>query len=319
MAHEIANVNGKDSIAYVGEKPWHGLGQELTENASLETWRVEAGMNWDILSAPVTFSTDNSTPSTFSGKQVLYRSDTKEELSIVSEKFHVVQPGEVLDFFKDLVSLQGMKLTTAGVLFGGTRFWAMAETNKVLKLNGKDEVKLNLLLATSCDGSLATNGIYTSVRTVCNNTLSMALGDNVQRVKMSHRSTFNPLKMKGSLGLVDDSWERFRTSIETLASTKITDKDAEKFVLNLLKVPDLADSDQPYTVQKNTNSIMNLYKNGMGSDMSYGTRWGILNGVTEFVDHHGRARTADTSLWSSWYGKGADLKSDAFEQLVETI
>jgi hypothetical protein len=49
MAHLI------ETLAYRNETPWHGLGNWLTENQPLEVWQREAGMEWQILDAPVQY------------------------------------------------------------------------------------------------------------------------------------------------------------------------------------------------------------------------------------------------------------------------
>ena len=48
MAHLIENntVTGKAEIAYANATPWHGLGQQLTQDAPIEVWRKEAGLDW---------------------------------------------------------------------------------------------------------------------------------------------------------------------------------------------------------------------------------------------------------------------------------
>jgi len=47
MAHEIAKTaDGRDAMAYVGDTPWHGLGQVLTADASLDTWATESGLDF---------------------------------------------------------------------------------------------------------------------------------------------------------------------------------------------------------------------------------------------------------------------------------
>jgi len=45
MAHLIENntQTGKAEIAYANSKPWHGLGQQLTQDAPIDVWRKEAG------------------------------------------------------------------------------------------------------------------------------------------------------------------------------------------------------------------------------------------------------------------------------------
>ena len=44
MAHEITITEGTAEMAYVGEKPWHGLGQRLEEGATVEEWQKASGM-----------------------------------------------------------------------------------------------------------------------------------------------------------------------------------------------------------------------------------------------------------------------------------
>lgn len=319
MAHEIAIVNGKASMAYVGEKPWHGLGQELTPDASLEVWKHEAGMDWEIKDSPITFNNGKESK-VYTGSRVLYRSDTGDQLSIVSDDYKIVQPSEILDFFRDLVSLQGMKLATAGVLYGGRRFWALADTGRAADVLGDDRIKGMLLLTTSCDCTLATSAMFTSVRVVCNNTLNLAIGSTRKNAtRVTHNAIFDPAKVKADLGLIDNAWETFKQNITAMSKVKMTDNDSYDFVKKLLVDPNREADKQPYTVERDTQAILNRIKNGMGSDKTYGTLWGVLNGVTEFVDHDSRARIPDHALWSSWFGKGSNLKTKAYEAAVELI
>jgi phage/plasmid-like protein (TIGR03299 family) len=87
----------------------------------------------------------------------------------------VVQPREVLEFYRDLTEVSGFELQTAGVLKAGKKFWALARTGKEANLKGSDLVRGYVLLATSCDGSLATTATPTTIRVVCNNTLTIAI------------------------------------------------------------------------------------------------------------------------------------------------
>jgi phage/plasmid-like protein (TIGR03299 family) len=319
MSHELAIINGKASMAYVGEKPWHGLGQELTANASLETWKKEAGMDWEIKDSPIRYMVDGEAK-IYTGDRVLYRSDTGEQLSIVSDQYKVVQPGEVLDFFQDLVSLQGMKLATAGVLYGGRRFWALADTGRAFDVLNNDRVKGMLLLTTSCDGKMATSAMFTSVRVVCNNTLSLALSsDSKSATRVTHRSIFDPTKVKADLGLVDKAWEEFKSNITTMSKIKMSENAAHDFLRKLLEREGVPAEKQPYTVDRDVAAIMKRMKDGMGTNKTEGTLWGVLNSVTEFVDHDGRARIPDHALWGSWFGKGANLKSKAYENALALI
>ncbi|WP_280571274.1 DUF932 domain-containing protein, partial [Chromohalobacter sp. 296-RDG] len=180
MAHQI------EQMAYIGDTPWHGLGQQLSRHQPLEVWRQQAGMDWHIDESPVRFITDGASHLgsiySFPEQKVLYRSDTKTPLSVVSQRYKVVQPEEVLEFYRDLTEYAGYELETAGVLKGGRKFWALARSGLGGALKGQDQVNDYLLLATSCDGSLATVATPTSVRVVCNNTLTIAVDGMAQGV-----------------------------------------------------------------------------------------------------------------------------------------
>jgi hypothetical protein len=52
---------------------------------------------------------------------------------------------------------------------------------------------------------------------------------------------------------------------------------------------------------------------------SKGSAFGLLNAVTEFVDHERRPRSADHRLESAWFGQGAALKEKGLEQALVMI
>jgi hypothetical protein len=99
----------------------------------------------------------------------------------------------------------------------------------------------------------------------------------------------------------------------------MSENDSYNFVKKLLAKPSKDEDKQPYTVERDVQAILNRIKNGMGSEKTEGTLWGVLNAVTEFVDHDSRARIPDHALWSSWFGKGSSLKTKAYESAVELI
>src|SRR3989344_3647013 len=123
MAHLV------EQMAYVGATPWHGLGSRLSPKQPLEIWQREAGRDWQIQESLVHFKADTighlGSIHTFPEQKVLYRSDTKAPLSVVSQRYQVVQPREVLEFYRDLTEVSGYELETAGVLKGGRKFWAL--------------------------------------------------------------------------------------------------------------------------------------------------------------------------------------------------
>lgn len=117
-------------------------------------------MDWAIQESLVLFKSDTvghlGAFNSFPEQKVLFRSDNKAPLSVVSQRYHTVQPREVLEFYRDLTEVSGYELEAAGVLKGGRKFWALARTGQGAALKGNDQVNGYLLLATSCDGTLWT-------------------------------------------------------------------------------------------------------------------------------------------------------------------
>ncbi len=122
-----------ETMAYAGETPWHALGNKLAPQQSIDTWRKQAGMDWQIEQSEVRYISGNNhlgVINAFPEQKVLYRSDTKAPLAVVSKRFHVVQPGEILEFYRDLTAYNGFELETAGVLREGRKFWVNRPGNR---------------------------------------------------------------------------------------------------------------------------------------------------------------------------------------------
>lgn len=342
MAHELSlRKDGKAEMAFVGETPWHGLGQQVTKGASIGVWAKEAGMDWQAEEARVFFRPDESTTDVDSleraeGYKMLFRSDSQGQLAIVGEDYNVVQPIDVLEFFRDMTEQGGWHIHTAGCLRGGRKLWAMATNGESADVSKGDTIKRNLLLATSLDGSMKTIAMETSVRVVCANTLSHALGKNVKgQIATSHRTTFDANLVKRALGVNVDSFKLFMEQAKELADTPVRLDQARDLLRSLFKVeeqaklgPKLAwlgdlskvavepEAKDPRSVQ----TILALFAGaGMGSGLksSKGTAWGLLNAITEHVDHD-MGRTNDSRLDAAWFGKGATLKQQALE-LISSI
>ena len=317
MAHLV------ETMAFVRQTPWHGLGNRLPDKQPLEVWLEAAGMDWEIKTTDVLFRV--GTGSNFNvhpnpDAKVLYRSDTLAPLSVVSPRYKVVQPKEILEFYRDLVSIGGFELETAGVLKEGKKLWALAKTGEETLLKGGDRVKGYLLLATSCDGTLATTAQFTSVRVVCNNTLQIATDDRVGAIKVPHSTTFDPDAVKAALGVGASAWNRFAETAQVLAERKVNRLDVTKFVISVL-----GDRDAPLTAQPNEKALKGVIElfagQGKGSQLASanGTAWGLVNAVTEYVDHHRRAKSQDTRLDSAWFGQGAGIKAKAWTEALKLV
>jgi len=340
MTHEIDFTTGAPAIAYTGEKPWHGYGQEVTEDLPLEVWRTLAGLDFKVKESPVyhnrycTYERNSEGVNQLSAsasriaaqnhksfkivpnKKILTRSDTDGVLSVVSNRYKVVQPKEILEFFESVIDENGFKMSTAGALKGGKRVWAMADCGKDFYIGG-DKVGAHLLLATAYDGTFSTTAQFTSIRVVCNNTLGFSLdrGGEGGMIKIPHTQSFNSWDVKSELGF-NVNWVHFRDNIFKLAEHKVTKREALEYFLTVCGVTEeeAADGKQLSNVKK----LISLYESGPGAKLpsAQDTLWGALNAVTFLADHGRRAANAGNRFDSASFGSGATMKRKAYVEAV---
>lgn len=319
MSHMIDQTTGKSAIAYVGETPWHGLGQELTAGADIETWTVEAGLAWEARRASVEYnaSEENGVDDVrrVVGRSVLYRSDTSAPLGIVSDGYKIVQPVEVMEFFSELAQIGGFSLNTAGALSDGKRIWALAKVHEGAPIVANDIVEPYLLLSTSFDGSMATTAKLTAIRVVCHNTITASLNEkDTATVKVAHNSKFDPVRVREQLGIFTGSFDKWMLQAKRLAEGKLSPDAAAKMTAMLVE-PTLTinnkDKGRDVTKSKPFTRIMDLFNGeAIGHEMAGMTKWGWLNSVTQFVDHE-RGENSDSRLSQAWFGTGDNLKKTA--------
>jgi Domain of unknown function (DUF932) len=83
----------------------------------------------------------------------------------------------------------------------------------------------------------------------------------------------------------------------------------------------IGDPKKPVEEQPNPKvmkQVLELFKGaGKGSNLKSadGTAWGLLNSVTEYLDHI-KGRSADARLSSAWFGEGAVIKQKAMNEAV---
>lgn len=342
MAHQL------EQMAYIGETPWHGLGNQLTQNQPIEVWAQQAGMDWRIESSNVSYMAQNERGQSlilpYEEQRVLYRSDTHVPLSVVSQRYQEVQPKEILEFYRDLTEQSGFELETAGVLKGGKKFWALARTGQSTALKGKDVSNGYILLATACDGTLATTAQFTSIRVVCNNTLAIALKgatSNTGVVKVPHSTKFDAEKVKQQLGISVHAWDEHMYEMKQLTQRKVSQQEAKAYfdaVFNnsTMSVSDpeeniiqfyrnVAQQVQEKKLEPNgraMNKALDMFNGqGRGADLSSAkdTAYGLLCSITEFVDHERRAMSTDHRLDSAWFGVGASVKQRGLERALQMI
>jgi phage/plasmid-like protein (TIGR03299 family) len=325
MAHLVYQIEGEASMAYANAVPWHGLGQNLPAGSNLDVWAQKAHLEWTVEEATVQFAgyegfRDSKILANYNDRKVLFRSDTGMPLEVVSRGYNIVQPIEVLEFYRDLVDKHGFIMETAGSLDDGRRVWALAKAGDDFRIMGQDVVQPYLMFCTSFDKTLSTTIMPTSIRVVCNNTLSFAYDDGetrYQTIKVPHSRKFDADKVKIDMGLVNGSFLKFAEYAELTASTKISKREAVAFFVELLHQngdpEDYSDVFGKPSKEKALQTMVGLFDEGAGAKLESANEslWGAINAVTAWVDHEKPARTTNNRFKNSQFGEGAALKAKA--------
>ncbi len=304
-----------ESMMYVGNPPWHGLGVALENPPSAHQAIMAAGLNWKVekrpLFTPRRSASDLVEVPSFSA---VVRKDNKRVLGVVGKTWQPLQNRDAFEFFDPFVSAGAASYHTAGSLKDGQYVWVLAKLDAdPLKVAKDDYVERYLLLSNSHDGKAAVNVRFTPVRVVCWNTLSMAESDDASPfLRIRHAGNLRET-LERVQQVVDITHRTFAATLEQyryLARHQV--QNIEKYLLDVLQVPH--DTEKP---PRALDNIIELFESGRGQDNKAvrGTLWAGYNAVTEWVDHE-RGREG-TRLLAAWYGEGRRVKQRALAVATE--
>lgn len=310
-----------ETMAYAGKVPWHGEGVEISEDATIEETQTAAGLDWTVSKRPVLFNpagAENTLDTlSFKDRFVLARDTDDRPYCVVSSRYKPVQPKQIFETFRDLLSRYNMKMHTAGSLSNGARIWCLAQTGDVHKVLGVDAVDSYLLMSTSYDLTLSTLAQFTSVRVVCNNTLQQALKDSTGRVVIPHISNFNAEDVHDQLGIGREQWAAFCRTLDVFGKMKLDVAKAAQVIDKVFDLPEEAELRMADSDRVHADNVVQMFRDQayIGADLSGETGWGLLSCVTEYVDFKKRARNQSNRLNAAWFGEGAGIKARAIGEL----
>jgi phage/plasmid-like protein (TIGR03299 family) len=306
MAHAI------ESTAYAGAVPWHGLGKQADED-DCQDWQrflVKAGLNWEVKKVPLVTRDRREAVERYAVR----RTSDGKLLGDVGPRFTLLQNKDAFRWFVPFVEAGEALLHTAGSLKGGSRVWVLAKLNRdPLRIAPGDEVDKFVLLSHAHDGSLAVRVGFTPVRVVCQNTLALAHGSDASRLirvrhtKGLHESLEN---IREVMNLANQEFEATAEQYRKLVRKEINQKDLEKYIKIVFKVPE---DEKPTTrIWNQMQQVIRLFEEGKGNNLPgvRGTAWAMYNSMTEFLSFH-RGPNADRRLDSLWFGDGARMNETA--------
>jgi len=182
MSHEIESVNGRASMVFAGETPWHGLGHRLEGNESANEIRELAGLDWNVEVEPLYRKIDGEFVE-FPLANASVRDMDNSNLGCVGPRWTPYQNESMFECFRPMVENGLMKWHTAGSLRNGQRVWCLCELNlDNSEITPGDEIRKFAMLSNGHDGKLAVHFGFTPIRVVCANTEAMARGSKASKL-----------------------------------------------------------------------------------------------------------------------------------------
>ena len=314
MAHMIEMVNGKASMAYTGEVPWHGLGTQVPADLTPAQMLEAAGLDWSVRKVPAFADINGKQVSV--GRSALVRSMDDSVLDVVSDDWNPIQNSEAFEFFNDFIGAGDMSMETAGSLRDGQIVWGLAKVNDTFELFGGDRVDGYLLFTNFHKYGFSTDVRFTSIRAVCNNTVTAALGQEAANmVKISHRRKFNADEVKSVLGVAHDRLAQYKEVASFLGSKRYTDESVVDYFKRVFPVTG-SHENKKKDMSRNAETAVDVLFRQPGAQYAEGSWWQVFNAVTYMTDHV-MGRNADNRLTSAWYGGNRNLKSKALDLAVE--
>lgn len=313
MAHNLNFIDGKASVFYVGDPPWHQLGQRLDNTATSVEAIAAAGLDYTVSKKPLKAVLRTKKYMDVMDHYATVRTDTGEVLGVVGGRYSPIQNRDAFTFFDSLVGTGEAIYHTAGALGRGERMWILAKLPGYIKVQGEDIVEKFLLLTNSHDGSCLVRAKLTPIRVVCQNTLTAALGGLDEEVRIRHTpSAVSKLEQAHKLlGLTNILYDQLKQILGKMANHQLSTANLFAYVSRVIPSPD---DEIPSTRTRHIRDrILELHESGQGADMSRGSLWGAYNAVTEYTDHMLCSNDPNRRLTSIWFGGGEKLKERAFK------
>ena len=320
-----ANVQ---SMAYMGEKPWHGLGTRVEQSVHADKMLCAAGLDWEVTTRPARGAKPICKRK---GEEIYSRYEivrlprigqAEEEVvfGIVTERYEPLQNRDAFGFFDTIVDRKIAFFETAGALGEGERVWILAKMPEAITVVRGDECQKYLLLSNSHTGKGSIIVKFTAVRVVCQNTLMLAIknGQQAFRVRHSKVMTDRLREISGLISIANAVYANAAELFRRLSKIDLTGPLLEKYLEAVFPKSE-AQKKKGKTPPKWVH-VMQLLEEIDDLQMKgvRGTLWAAYNAITRFEDYRLiEGEVKETRLNRVWFGSGANAKLKALEKAAE--
>ena len=273
-----ANV---ESMFYVRETPWHGLGTKVMEAPDSEGALIAAGLNWNVVQEPI-FTGENEP---IRGYKANIRDSDRKVLGVVTDRYKVIQNHEAFAFTDELLG-QGVRYETAGSLQDGKKVWLLAHMPHEYIISG-ERISPYLLFSNTHDGSGAIKVALTPIRVVCNNTLNLALSTAKRSWSMVHTGDIRSKmqEARDTLFMAERYMDELGKEFEALRLKKLSDQKVMEYIEILLPVEDGSTPQQIKNIERLREDMKIRYFDAPDLQDTGKNAYRFINAVSDFATH----------------------------------
>ena len=250
--------------------------------------------HWDAQSGPVQTSILTEDGVQFfedKERQVIVRPDNGAVLGVFKSGYKIHSYKEWLLNNVATILDDNLSIGSAGLLKRGAVAWVQVEVPDSITTPEGVEFRPNLLACTSLDGSLATTYKRNVTAVVCDNTLSIGLGEKGQQYKVKHssRSLSKVVEARDALQIVHSIGQEFSAEVQYLCETTVTDKQWGAFLDAHLPID--PEPGRSRTIALNKQDVFrNLWKSDPRVSPWKNTAFGVLQAANTFTQHLGTVK-----------------------------
>ena len=273
-----ANV---ESMFYVRETPWHGLGTKVAEALCSKDALKLSGLDWNVVQEPIYTETEEL----IEGYKANVRDSDRSVLGVVTDRYKVIQNDEAFAFTDELLG-EGVRYETAGSLQGGKKVWLLARMPQEYIISG-ERISPYLLFSNTHDGSGAIKVALTPIRVVCNNTLNLALDTAKRSWSMIHTGDIKGKmqEARDTLFMAEKYMDSLGKEFDNLRMKRMSDKEVMEYIELLLPIEDNATLQQRRNIKKLREDMKKRYFDAPDLQDVGKNAYRFINAVSDFATH----------------------------------
>jgi phage/plasmid-like protein (TIGR03299 family) len=286
-------------------------GEVLTSQQLLD----RANLDWDVATRPL-YSRRELLDGTFEFIQhpkarEVYRTDTQEPIGVVKSHYQAYPNREAFAFGDQLLE-EGGRWIEAGLQGNGFRVFMCLRVGAGFKVLGSDSYDLFLFLSTGHDGGRSVTASAVPFRDECLNHNDV-MGENAKTTLTAQHTNNLATRLaeaREALKLARSYERDFTRQAEKLAKVRVTEEKARALVNQA--IPQRRSRREEVVVD-----VIAVYRTSPQVEEFRGTGYGLVNAMTEYMDHVKRQRSGNARFEAIMWGEAAKARRTLAAELVK--